>query len=106
MILLTEKVSVMRVLLKASLDTERANDAIRTGKMPQLMEEALGQLDPEAAYFTLDHGRRTAYLVLDVQDSSELPKIGESFFLDFGAEIDVTPVMNREDLARGLSQLT
>ncbi|HEY8979113.1 MAG TPA: hypothetical protein VIU15_05965 [Streptomyces sp.] len=96
----------MRVLLKATLDTERANEAIRSGKMPQLMEEALGQLRPEAAYFTLDHGRRAAYLVLDVQDSSELPKIGEPFFLDFGAEIELTPVMNREDLARGLSQLT
>ena len=106
MILLTEKVSAMRVLLKAALDTERANEAIRSGKMPQLMEEAIGQLRPEAAYFTLDHGRRTAYLVIDVQDSSEMPKIGEPFFLDFGAEIELTPVMNREDLARGLSQLT
>jgi len=96
----------MRVLLKAALDTERANEAIRSGKMPQLMEEAIGQLRPEAAYFTLDHGRRTAYLVIDVQDSSEMPKIGEPFFLDFGAEIELTPVMNREDLARGLSQLT
>lgn len=105
MLLLTEKVSAMRVLLKASLDTERANDVIRSGKMPQLMGEALDRLQPEAAYFTVDHGKRTAYLVIDLQSSSDLPQAGEPFFLDLGAEIDFTPVMNREDLAAGLSQL-
>ncbi|MFD8301557.1 hypothetical protein ACFV29_04235 [Streptomyces sp. NPDC059690] len=95
----------MRVLLKASMNTEKANDAIRSGKMPQMMEEALGNIKPEAAYFTLDHGVRTAYLVVDLQDSSQMPAMGEPFFLDLGAEIDMTPVMNADDLQKGLSQL-
>ncbi|MER8005068.1 hypothetical protein [Streptomyces sp. NPDC094149] len=95
----------MRVLLKASMNTEKANDVIRSGKMPQLMEETLGNLKPEAAYFTIDHGVRTAYLVIDVQDSSQMPSIGEPFFMDLGAEIDMTPVMNSDDLQKGLSQL-
>ncbi|MEU6140034.1 hypothetical protein ABZ848_06680 [Streptomyces sp. NPDC047081] len=95
----------MRVLLKASLNTEKANEVIRSGKMPQLMQEALENIKPEAAYFTLDHGVRTAYLVFDLKDSSQMPPIGEPFFMDLDAEIDMTPVMNPEDLQKGLSQL-
>lgn len=95
----------MRVLLKASLNTEKANDVIRSGKMPQLMQEAVANIQPEAAYFTLDHGVRTVYMVLDMEDSSQMPALGEPFLLDLDAEIDVTPVMNAEDLQTGLSQL-
>ncbi|MFI9828007.1 hypothetical protein ACIHIX_09990 [Streptomyces sp. NPDC051913] len=95
----------MRVLLKASMNTEKANEVIRSGKMPQLMQEALGNIKPEAAYFTLDHGVRTCYLVFDMQDSSQMPPFGEPFFMDLDAELDLTPVMNAEDLQKGLSQL-
>jgi hypothetical protein len=101
----TKKVSAMRVLLKASLNTEKANDVIRSGKMPQLMQEALGNIKPEAAYFTVDHGVRTAYVFFDMQDSSQMPSIGEPFFMDLGAEVDMTPVMNADDLQKGLSEL-
>ncbi|KUN24048.1 hypothetical protein AQJ23_20865 [Streptomyces antibioticus] len=95
----------MRVLLKASMNTEKANDLIRTGKLPQLMQEAMENLKPEAAYFTLDHGVRTCYLVFDMQDSSQMPPTAEPFFMDLDAELDMTPVMNAEDLQKGLSQL-
>ncbi|MFJ4785611.1 hypothetical protein ACWDR3_05050 [Streptomyces sp. NPDC001002] len=95
----------MRVLLKASLNTEKANEIIRSGKMPQLMQEALDNIKPEAAYFTVDGGVRTAFLFFDMQDSSQMPALGEPFFLDMDAKIELTPVMNGEDLQKGLSQL-
>jgi len=95
----------MRVLLKASLNTEKANDLIRSGKMPQLMQEVMENIKPEAAYFTVAHGVRTCYLVFDMQDSSQMPPLGEPFFMDLDAELDMTPVMNAEDLQKGLSQL-
>ncbi|MEU9188520.1 hypothetical protein AB0D14_29105 [Streptomyces sp. NPDC048484] len=95
----------MRVLLKATLDTDKANEAIRSGKMPELMKETLDHLKPEAAYFGPMGGRRTALLVIDMKDSSELPPAGEPFFTQFNAEVEITPVMNGEDLQKGLSQL-
>ncbi|WP_329336615.1 hypothetical protein OG866_20270 [Streptomyces sp. NBC_00663] len=95
----------MRVLLKASLNTEKANELIRTGKLPQLMQETMENIKPEAAYFTLDHGVRTCYMVFDMQDSSEMPPKGEPFLMDLDAELTMTPVMNAEDLQKGLSQL-
>ncbi|MDQ0750131.1 hypothetical protein QF034_004362 [Streptomyces africanus] len=95
----------MRVLLKASMDTEKANEAIRNGTLGKLVQESLEQIKPEAAYFTADHGKRTAFLVFDMQDSSQMPVLSEPFFLQLGAEISYTPVMNLEDLQKGLSQL-
>ncbi len=95
----------MRVLLKATLDTEKSNEAIRSGKMPELMKEILDHLRPEAAYFGPLGGRRTALLVFDMKDSSELPPVGEPFLTQFNAEIEVSPIMNGEDLQKGLSEL-
>lgn len=95
----------MRMLLKASMDTEKTNEAIRSGKMPQLIQEMMEQLKPEAAYFTVEGGVRTAYVVFDMQDSSQMPATGERFFLDMNAALDFTPVMNAEDLRKGLSEI-
>ncbi|MEU1001281.1 MULTISPECIES: hypothetical protein [Streptomyces] len=95
----------MRVLLKASMDTEKANEAIRNGTLTKLIQESMEQIKPEAAYFTTDHGKRTAYVVFDMQDSWQMPVISEPFFLQLDAEISYTPVMNMEDVQKGLSQL-
>ncbi|MFC7840550.1 hypothetical protein [Streptomyces sp. NPDC057382] len=95
----------MRVLLKACMDTEKANEAIRNGTLGKLIQESMELIRPEAAYFTTDHGKRTAYLVFDMQESAQMPVLSEPFFLDLGAEITYTPVMNVEDVQKGLSQL-
>ncbi|MGC9497599.1 hypothetical protein [Streptomyces sp. WG7] len=95
----------MRVLLKATLDTEKSNEAIRSGKLTELISRTLDHVKPEAAYFGPLGGRRTALMVFDMQDSSELPAIGEPFFAELNAEVEVSPVMNADDLQKGLSQL-
>ncbi|MER7050851.1 MULTISPECIES: hypothetical protein [unclassified Streptomyces] len=96
----------MRVLLKATLDTEKANEAIRSGKLPELINQTLDHLKPEAAYFGPLGGRRTALMVFDMQDSSELPPTGEPFFTQLNAEVEVSPIMNADDLRKGLSRLS
>ncbi|MER6108504.1 hypothetical protein ACWGPD_26125 [Streptomyces hirsutus] len=95
----------MRVLLKATLDTEKVNELTRSGKLPEVMKEAIDRLQPEAAYFAPLGGRRTCLLVFDMQDSSQMPPTGEPFFLEMNAEVEVTPVMNADDLQKGLSQM-
>ncbi|MEU9212058.1 hypothetical protein AB0D27_30010 [Streptomyces sp. NPDC048415] len=95
----------MRVMLKASLDTEKGNELIRSGKLSEVIKEALDQLKPEAAYFGAVRGRRTIFLVFDMKDSSDLPPAGEPFFTELNAELEVFPIMNGEDLQKGLSQL-
>lgn len=95
----------MRTLPKTSMDTEKANEAVRSGKMQELIQGLMEQLKREAAYFTVAGGVRTVYVVFGRQDSSRMPVIGERFFLDMNAALDLTPVMNAEDLKKGLSGL-
>ncbi|MBT2675275.1 hypothetical protein J7E95_31635 [Streptomyces sp. ISL-14] len=95
----------MRVLLQAHLDTAKANEVVRSGKMPQVMQEIMEAFKPEASYFGPDQGVRTMFLVFDMQDTSQMPPITEQLFQAFGAEVNYTPVMNLEDLQKGLSQL-
>jgi hypothetical protein len=63
------------------------------------------QIKPEAAYFTADGGKRTAFLFFDLKDPSDIPSISEPFFLNLGAELTYTPVMNPEEVERGLAKV-
>ncbi|MFE3521102.1 hypothetical protein ACFXOD_05840 [Streptomyces sp. NPDC059161] len=95
----------MRVMLRAELDTEKGNEAIRNGSLHKTMQSALEALRPEAAYFGANNGCRTAYIVFDLADPSQIPKVAEPFFMEMGAKISLDPVMNGEDLEKGLSAL-
>ncbi|MDV9192946.1 hypothetical protein R6L23_32870 [Streptomyces sp. SR27] len=95
----------MRMLLKVEMDTKASNEAIRQGTLQKAMESSMEALKPEAAYFTVENGCRTAYIFFDLVEPSQLPKISEPFFLGLNAKIHYSPVMNPEDLAKGLSAL-
>lgn len=72
------------------------------GSLGRTMEAILADIKPEAAYFTTIGGKRTALIVLDMADSSEMPPVGEPFFMRFDADVEFFPVMNAEDLGKGL----
>jgi hypothetical protein len=95
----------MRMMMKVQMDTEAGSRAIADGSMPQLLQETLGRLQPEAAYFGPENGIRTAFIVFDLQDPSELPSISEPLFSAVKANIQMFPVMDREDLQKGMGQL-
>ncbi|MEV5828923.1 DUF3303 family protein [Spirillospora sp. NPDC052242] len=95
----------MRMMLRARLDTHITNELLENGTMAQLMQSILEQLKPEAAYFHPYEGGRTCTLVFDMQDSSQLPAITETFFQKLGAEIEIHPAMNVEDMQEGLAAL-
>lgn len=95
----------MRMMMKVQMDTEATSKALADGGMPQFMQEALGRLQPEAAYFGPEDGVRTAFIVFDLKDPSQLPPISEPFFSKLKANIKMFPVMDREDLQKGLQQV-
>ena len=95
----------MRVMLRAQLDTQVSNEAIKKGTLQKLMQSMTEQLKPEAAYFGPNEGGRSCTFVFDMQDSSELPTIAEPLFEELGAKIEIYPVMNAEDLQKGLAAL-
>ncbi|MET7795529.1 hypothetical protein [Streptomyces decoyicus] len=95
----------MRMVLKARIPTEPGNELIQNGELPKIMETAIAALQPEAAYFTLDDGERTAFFYFDMTESSQMPTLLEAFFMDLHARVSLQPVMNAQDLRTGLSEL-
>jgi hypothetical protein len=95
----------MRVLLTAQMDTDKGNQAIKDKKLPEIMKAALGSLQPEAAYFGAKEGCRTAFIVFDLKDVSDIPKVAEPFFMELGAKIEFIPVMNFDDVQSGLGKV-
>jgi hypothetical protein len=92
----------MRVMMKITLPTETANQAITDGSFSKVMEATISKWNPEAIYFVTDKGRRCAIMFFDMADSADLPVVAEPLFMALNAEIEVQPAMNLEDLNRGL----
>jgi hypothetical protein len=90
----------MRFLVKAQMDVEAANALARQGKLGSTIQSILEDLKPEAAYFVADEGKRTAYLVINMDDPSQIPALAEPWFLAFNATIKALPAMVAEDLAK------
>ena len=94
----------MRVRLKIQMPVDAGSKAIKDGQLQQLMESTLTALNPAAAYVFAEDGKRTAELFLDMKDASQIPGIVEPFFMGVSASVDITPVMNADDLRAGLQQ--
>jgi hypothetical protein len=92
----------MRCLLTAKLDTAVGNQLFYSGRMPQVLQQILDDIKPEAMYFAPSGGRRTMFLIVDVADASQLVTKMEPLWLGANADIEIIPVMTREDLERGL----
>ncbi len=92
----------MRMLLKMQMEVEAGNRAIKDGSFGQMLERVMGQIKPEAAYFTAIDGKRTGLIFFELQDPSDIPAISEPFFMTVGASIDLLPVMTPEDVQKGL----
>ena len=62
------------------------------------MGSILEELQPEAAYFTDVEGTRGGFLVIDMEDASQIPNFVEPLFLGVGATAHMQPVMTAEGL--------
>lgn len=95
----------MRMMMKVTMDTEAGSRAIQDGSLPKMLQETMERLKPEAAYFGPEGGQRTAFLVFDMNDPSQLPSLTEPLFSTAKAKVEIFPVMDQDDLQRGLQQL-
>ncbi|HBH42557.1 MAG TPA: hypothetical protein DDW26_11800 [Rhizobiales bacterium] len=92
----------MRMMLRITIPTEDGNRAIKDGSLPKLLQGTMRNLKSEAAYFFAEGGLRTAMIFFDMQNVSDIPGIVEPLFMGFNAEVDLLPVMNADDLKKGL----
>ena len=93
----------MRTMVKFKFAAESGNEVIRSGKIDKVIQGIMEHLKPEAAYFYPEGGQRGGLMVFDMTDSSQVAEVVERFCFGLNANIELTPVMNGEDLQKGLS---
>jgi hypothetical protein len=91
----------MRVLLDFEFPLEPFNSMAKDGTVGQKLEQVLGDIKPEAVYFSARNGKRGGTMVVDLADASKIPAIVEPLFLSFNASVQIHPCMTAEDLAKG-----
>jgi hypothetical protein len=90
----------MRFLVKCEMPVEASNEAIADPEFGRKMEMVLKEVKAEAAYFTAVNGCRGGYIIVNMDDPSQIPAIAEPFFLWLNAKLEFTPVMTPADLAK------
>jgi len=95
----------MRMLLRWETGLEATNEALRTGKMAEINQALSASTQPEAQYFSTENGKRTGYVFFDLSDTAKIPMIAEPLFQQVNATVEFIPVMNVDDLQRGLTGL-
>ncbi len=91
----------MKYIMKVSMPGETANLRIKDPQFAAKMKEALTEVKAEAAYFGSICGSRGAYIVVNMDDASQMVAKAEPFFLWLQADVDFIPVMTPEDLGKG-----
>ena len=90
----------MRIMMKVNMPVQAGNRAVKANKLGQTIQAILAEQKPEAVYFGADNGQRTAFIIVNLKDASEIPKLAEPWFLAFNAAVELQPVMVPEDLAK------
>lgn len=90
----------MRMLMQVQWPNEPFNTAVRDGTAGKKMQKILAATKPEVAYFTEDDGFRTAFMVINVDDPTQIPALAEPWFLTFHAEVRFRVAMTPEELGR------
>lgn len=90
----------MKFLVKATIPVAKGNELVRSPDMAQRIGAVLGAIKAETVFFALANGQRTIYALVEVAGGHELPRIVEPFWLAFGADVEVTPVITQEDMEK------
>ena len=88
----------MRFLLRATLPTDVVNEVMHDEQFMATIQRIMDDIKPEAAYFTLENGARTAYVVVDLPDAASMVKVCEPFYQSLSADVELMLVMGPEDL--------
>ena len=96
----------MRILLQITIPHEPFNTLVREGAAGQTIGRVLEETKPESIYFTEHDGKRGAIAVYNMDSPSDVPRLGEPWFLGFNADVRYRVAMLPEDVkASGLDDI-
>jgi len=95
----------MRIMVTFKFPTEAGNEILRTGRINKVFGQLMEDLKPESAYFYPEGGQRGGHFVVEMEDPTDILRVGEKIWLGLGAEIEMRPVMGPEDIQKGLGEV-
>jgi hypothetical protein len=95
----------MRFMITCRVPMDKGNELARTGTLGQRVQAIVEELQPETAYFSDMEGGQGGYLIVEMEDASQIPAIAEPLFLGLGATIQIHPVTTTEDLTKGVTAI-
>ena len=90
----------MRFMITCRIPVEKGNESAKAASLDSTIHSIMEELKPEAAYFSDIEGGRGGYIVVNIDEASQIAAIVEPLFLGLGAAIQVHPVMTPEDLGQ------
>ena len=81
----------MRVMAKIAVPVESGNQGIKDGRIGKLIQAAAERWRPEAMYFGSFAGQRTAFMVVDLPDPSDMVAFSEPWFQELNADVEIDP---------------
>lgn len=94
------------MMMLVKLPNTEFNAAVRYGSASKMLNRIVEHCAPEAVYFTEMQGQRTVFMVVNLEDPSQIPRFAEPWFLSFNASVEFRPAMTPEDLGKvGLEDL-
>ena len=94
----------MRMMMKVSFPVEAGNKGVKEGLLPKTVTAFVEQMKPEACYFGPEGGKRTAFFFFDLKDPTMIPTVAEAFFMNLNAAIEMSPVMNLDEMRVGVEK--
>ena len=94
----------MRFLIRAKIPADSGNKMIQDPDFLKKMEDYINKVKPEASYFMPLEGQRTGAFIVNLESNDQVPAVVEPLFQWWGANVDVIPIMNFDDLKRGLQK--
>jgi len=95
----------MRMMVKFTLPVEKGNQAFKDGSLKKTLESIMKKFKPEAAYFGPSDGKRSGMMVFDLAEPSQIVEVAEPLFSSLHAEVEIGPVMNLDDLSKGIAKV-
>ena len=95
----------MRFMIQFWIPTPNGNEAVRSGKIEKVFKKLGEEFRPEAMYFYPADGMRAGCMFIQSDNPAICAAVGERMWFGLQAQIKVTPVMNGEDLGKGLSEM-
>jgi hypothetical protein len=95
----------VRTMVKFTIPTKGSNPIVEDGSIGQTMETLLGKLQPEAAYFGPIDGKRGGFIVINMEQESEVVTKLEPLWLELAAAVETYPAATADELSAGLQSL-